>query len=1093
MTPPLIIARRFVAAAFGDAFTICATNPPVKQGSFSVSAQDLLPEGLAFKSDGTKVYFIGNQFDRIRQYPLSTAWDITTAGALEADRSHGADQNQPTGLKFSLGGAVDGQYYYFIGTAPDVVNQFELGTPWDFSGTETFITSLNVATETGNPEDLAFKSNGTKLYVLGSGIVFQYALTTPWFVNSVGSPKVETSFSVVAQDSVMAGLTFNADGTKMYTTGDTNDSVYEYDLSTPWEVDTASFLCSFSVSADEADPTAIYWQDDGTNFFITGTQSDSIIQYKAANTSAFSEFFVAVGGTVIETSDDSGETWTTQTTPMGITGLNDVAYDGSGTWVAVGSGGEIITSDDDGVTWDTRVSGTAQTLRSVYYDYQLQRWLAVGESGETVKSDNGGVNWSVLPTSAFGSSTMTSNFHDGTPTSRWVATTSNDTFVSTNGATWFSVGRPLGAANVDWVDLGHNKLRGISEKRWLIVGGRGTGSGMRIAKSPTGSSWSEVTTPYPSTTGSFRGVASNRATEEWVTVGDSGRIAYSDDNGDTFTAIAGSPVVTSNQLNEVATDGKTWITVGNSGTILKSTDKVTWTSKSNGFGATNVNGIAAKRSQLFDDAQAGLGSPVCYQTEVELDGPFAYWKFDEVSGTTAVDSAGSNNGTYTNGPVLGNAAIINDSATSSVGFDGINDHVQMGVAGDLDPDGDFTWECWMDTVDGEWRLMDTRGTGVFGTQAGVQISVTGGGPSWGNTAIDDGAGNFVQFLLTTYTQDDGNPHHIVLTWDDTNGIAELWIDGEAEQVNQDDALIGAAAAGSLDSGRPFRVGIPSNTTASQQFSGNIDEVAIYKRVLKPIEIKQHYQAGATFSGACGASLTYEDVVFADGPVGYWQLGESFGSPIPVAADSSGNGYDASYFSGVGLGTTAVTQNTSTTAVNMASDNFIEVDTDGFFAQNGPNDKGSIEFWMIPNFSTGDGFDRLFWGGGAGSNTEFVRFQHFTDNKYYCGWIDPPTDDRIIVAHTVAPMTINEEYHWVYTWDQTASEQILYQNGVQVAIRSAAFTVYTAGATNFRFASNETETPGPGGFGIFDECAIYDHVLSPARILAHWNKGKTGSP
>ena len=47
--------------------------------SFSVSGQDSQPRGLSFNNDGTKMYISGDAFNKIFQYSLSTAFDITTA------------------------------------------------------------------------------------------------------------------------------------------------------------------------------------------------------------------------------------------------------------------------------------------------------------------------------------------------------------------------------------------------------------------------------------------------------------------------------------------------------------------------------------------------------------------------------------------------------------------------------------------------------------------------------------------------------------------------------------------------------------------------------------------------------------------------------------------------------------------------------------------------------------------------------------------------------------------------------------------------------------------------------------------------------
>jgi hypothetical protein len=51
--------------------------------NFSVSAQEITPQGVFFKPDGTKMYVVGSVGDDVNEYDLSTAWDITTSSYLQ--------------------------------------------------------------------------------------------------------------------------------------------------------------------------------------------------------------------------------------------------------------------------------------------------------------------------------------------------------------------------------------------------------------------------------------------------------------------------------------------------------------------------------------------------------------------------------------------------------------------------------------------------------------------------------------------------------------------------------------------------------------------------------------------------------------------------------------------------------------------------------------------------------------------------------------------------------------------------------------------------------------------------------------------------
>jgi DNA-binding beta-propeller fold protein YncE len=116
------------------------------------------------------------------------------------------------------------------------------------------------------------------MYIVGSinDTVYEYNLSTAWNVTTASYLQ---SFSVTTQDNTPTGISFKDDGTKMYIVGGTTDTVYEYNLSTAWNVTTASYLQSFSVAAQDTGPIGISFKDDGTKMYMIGTARDSVWSY----------------------------------------------------------------------------------------------------------------------------------------------------------------------------------------------------------------------------------------------------------------------------------------------------------------------------------------------------------------------------------------------------------------------------------------------------------------------------------------------------------------------------------------------------------------------------------------------------------------------------------------------------------------------------------------------------------------------------------------------------------------------------------------------------------------------------------------------
>ncbi len=262
----------------------CATAWDVSTGSYDtkfcrLSGIDGIPNGLCFKSDGTRLYVIGSDFDSVIEFTLSTAWDVSTNnGAGGMFYVGGQDSN--TGDIFFK---PDGTTFYMVGFTNDTVYQYSCATAWDVSTASYASKSFSVGTQDLTPLGLFFKPDGTKFYVVGNAndTVYQYSCATAWDI-STGSYDSK-AFSVNAQDTDPTGLFFKSDGTTFYVTGNTNNTIYQYSCATAWDVSTASYATkSFSVAGQETNPNGLFFKSDGAKFYIIGNVNNTIYQYSCA-------------------------------------------------------------------------------------------------------------------------------------------------------------------------------------------------------------------------------------------------------------------------------------------------------------------------------------------------------------------------------------------------------------------------------------------------------------------------------------------------------------------------------------------------------------------------------------------------------------------------------------------------------------------------------------------------------------------------------------------------------------------------------------------------------------------------------------------
>ena len=96
---------------------------------------------------------------------------------------------------------------------------------------------------------------------------------------NVSTADFNQSFSVFAQELDPTGLSFKPDGLKMYILGSDGDDVNEYNLSTAWDVSTAVLLQRKSISAQDRNPRGLFFKPDGTKMYFTGFSGGDVNEY----------------------------------------------------------------------------------------------------------------------------------------------------------------------------------------------------------------------------------------------------------------------------------------------------------------------------------------------------------------------------------------------------------------------------------------------------------------------------------------------------------------------------------------------------------------------------------------------------------------------------------------------------------------------------------------------------------------------------------------------------------------------------------------------------------------------------------------------
>jgi hypothetical protein len=228
-------------------------------------------------------------------------------------------------------------------------------------------------------------------------------------------------------------------------------------------------------------------------------------------------------------------------------------------------------------------------------------------------------------------------------------------------------------------------------------------------------------------------------------------------------------------------------------------------------------------SNVIVSSAAGAPSPdkdkvISLDTDPNLVG---WWKFDDVSGTTAVDSSSYKR----NGQLKGGLSFKNGSAPGRVGralrLDGDDDYVEITGYKGVTGTGPRTVSAWIKTASRRsefvsWGLDDFGQMFIFGIIRGHGMGITpNGGYLYGKSKVHDDAWHHV--VVVVYDAELPN------LYDDVR----LYEDGEPAEIHD---------IGLLDLW-PINTGSELDVRIGRSLEGLIDDVRIYDRPLSEDEVK----------------------------------------------------------------------------------------------------------------------------------------------------------------------------------------------------------------------------------------------------------------
>ena len=369
-----------------------------------------IPHGVAFNSDGTRMYVIGASANRIIQYTLSTPFDISEATLLAG--SICTEGIAADGLKVIFNS--DGTKFFIVDDSTQDVEINTLTTAYDIS------TCSNTGSKdfgTTNLRDLKFSNDGKKVFLYDQGgthSIKQYSLSSafdisnPTLVTTYTGSSSKTLKQLTGNENKVNGLAFSSDGSKMFVTNDTK--ITEFTLSNPFDLSNVTSEGRENISGQIVKISGIAFNNDGSKMFI--------VDFNTNKTSDVHEYNLTCGFGVKKcidptaNKDDVASIETQSETTKKIIQHTTYPVINRMEWLRRNKGRINLTNQNIKFQFNnTIMNSLSKTLIPLYFsndgnnetNFQNSNWsfwsegtISIGSTGDTNQSSSKSINTSAI-------------------------------------------------------------------------------------------------------------------------------------------------------------------------------------------------------------------------------------------------------------------------------------------------------------------------------------------------------------------------------------------------------------------------------------------------------------------------------------------------------------------------------------------------------------------------------------------------------------------------------------------------------------------------------------------------------------------------
>lgn len=233
--------------------------------------------GTVFSPDGLKHYY-STSAGAVQFADLTTGFDLST---FDGSQSYNYFNYPSQAGMVDVALNDDGTKIYMLQSSSfDGIRTANMSTAYDLSTASADSSeNLDVSSQTTSPNWMHWHPDGDTVFVGGGTTVYKYSLTTAWDVSTGSYANSNVNLTQSGVSSWIGGF-FDDAGTKIYLLDFSSKKLYQANLTTPWDLSTASMTSltaadlSFGIyNIYSADPRT----DDGSEIFVQNSNRQWVV------------------------------------------------------------------------------------------------------------------------------------------------------------------------------------------------------------------------------------------------------------------------------------------------------------------------------------------------------------------------------------------------------------------------------------------------------------------------------------------------------------------------------------------------------------------------------------------------------------------------------------------------------------------------------------------------------------------------------------------------------------------------------------------------------------------------------------------------